>query len=724
MRWLVVVVVLAVCSTGIAQDAENVEMVGRIYNYWEDATDVKIIDELAYVAAGRSGLQIVDVSDLNNINVIAYWDDNPGYASSIDIAGEFAFVADGTGGLRIISLNDPESPEEIAFCGGSGDIKDVVISGNYAYVADYRHGIRDPGGLRIISIAEPDDPEEVGYVESQSAIALSVSDQYAYLVDEGEGLIVINISDPENPEEVGRCEDTVLPAGVVVSDEYAYLCEFGGLCIISIADPENPEWIGQLYLHVDVPKDIQIADELLYVSYEDEGLFAVSLNDPDNPEVVGQFEVGNIAGIAIENDCAYVTNGNNMLQMISVENPENLEFIGGYSTGGYAEDVVVSGDYVYAANGSNGLCIVSIDPQNLEEVGNYDTPGIAYNVAVSGDYAYVADYLSGLRVVSVADPENPEEVGDVAVRSRDVAVSEDFAYVVYNNNLDVLSVEDPENPQRVGQYRSRYIGWIRSVEISGNLIFLCSLPDYDVFEDRDFGGKLTIISVEDPENPEEIGSIYNLDDIMDVWVSGDYAYLAVNNQRGLRVVSIADPANPREVGYYDSPLRNAKGIAVSGNYAYVTDWRRGLFVISIADPENPEEVGFFDTPGVASSVALLEDGLIYVADHSNLGIYRFTDPADVNDSFILPPSSFTLLCAYPNPFNSQTLISYQLPTETHLDLGLYDISGRQVMTLFSGVRSAGVWSTMLDGNGLVSGVYFIRLNSDEQQLSQKVVLIK
>ena len=88
------------------------------------------------------------------------------------------------------------------------------------------------------------------------------------------------------------------------------------------------------------------------------------------------------------------------------------------------------------------------------------------------------------------------------------------------------------------------------------------------------------------------------------------------------------------------------------------------------------------------------------------------------------PESFYLADPYPNPFNSTTRITYQLPTESHLDIALYDISGRQVMTLFSGVRQAGEWSTTLDGSNLSSGVYFVKLNAGEVQMSQKVVLMK
>ena len=88
------------------------------------------------------------------------------------------------------------------------------------------------------------------------------------------------------------------------------------------------------------------------------------------------------------------------------------------------------------------------------------------------------------------------------------------------------------------------------------------------------------------------------------------------------------------------------------------------------------------------------------------------------------PDTATLQAPVPNPFNSVTRIRYSLPMEARLDLGLYDISGRRVVTLYSGVRAAGVWNATLDGSSLSSGVYFVGMSVGEQRLLQKVVLVK
>ncbi len=201
----------------------------------------------------------------------------------------------------------------------------------------------------------------------------------------------------------------------------------------------------------------------------------------------------------------------------------------------------------------------------------------------------------------------------------------------------------------------------------------------------------------------------------------------------MRIIDISDPENPDEAGNYDTQSYTY-GVTVSGDFAYVTDgdilYMNGMFidgglhVVNIADPENPEEVGYYDTPGLARGVAVLEDGLIYVADYTNMGIYRFTDPANVDDNFILHPSAFNLYPAYPNPFNSTTKITYGLPIASNVTLNLYDLSGRLIQTLVERERQADVQTTILNAAELPSGLYFVRLSASGHVFTRKVMLVR
>jgi hypothetical protein len=73
------------------------------------------------------------------------------------------------------------------------------------------------------------------------------------------------------------------------------------------------------------------------------------------------------------------------------------------------------------------------------------------------------------------------------------------------------------------------------------------------------------------------------------------------------------------------------------------------------------------------------------------------------------PSEVAFLGNYPNPFNPTTTIRYQLPTDGQVSLVVYDLLGREVVTLASGTHKAGYHSATWTARAASSGVYFARL---------------
>ena len=100
------------------------------------------------------------------------------------------------------------------------------------------------------------------------------------------------------------------------------------------------------------------------------------------------------------------------------------------------------------------------------------------------------------------------------------------------------------------------------------------------------------------------------------------------------------------------------------------------------------------------------------------------------------PTAYALAQNFPNPFNPQTLIQYQLPEARHLTLKIYNLFGQEIRTLFAGQREAGyhaeIWNGRDDfGRNVASGVYFYRLSAEPTAtqpngfaLSRKMVLMQ
>jgi hypothetical protein len=88
------------------------------------------------------------------------------------------------------------------------------------------------------------------------------------------------------------------------------------------------------------------------------------------------------------------------------------------------------------------------------------------------------------------------------------------------------------------------------------------------------------------------------------------------------------------------------------------------------------------------------------------------------------PSAFGLEQNYPNPFNPTTIIRYQLPVTSHVELKVFGMLGQEVGTLVDGVQAAGFKSAVWDASHLPSGVYYYRMTAGSFSSTKKTILIK
>jgi len=98
---------------------------------------------------------------------------------------------------------------------------------------------------------------------------------------------------------------------------------------------------------------------------------------------------------------------------------------------------------------------------------------------------------------------------------------------------------------------------------------------------------------------------------------------------------------------------------------------------------------------------------------------------------IYPVNEFTLYQNYPNPFNPITKIKFTIPfVETHRDASLrtiikvFDVLGNEVAALVNQEKPAGTYEIKFDATGLMSGIYFYRIQAGEFIQTKKMVYLR
>ena len=101
----------------------------------------------------------------------------------------------------------------------------------------------------------------------------------------------------------------------------------------------------------------------------------------------------------------------------------------------------------------------------------------------------------------------------------------------------------------------------------------------------------------------------------------------------------------------------------------------------------------------------------------------------VDDGPLALPRDFSLSQNYPNPFNPSTIISYDVPAVSNVSISIYDMLGRNVITLVNEQQQAGShtveWNGMnSSGIQVTSGIYFYRLEAGQSAITKKMLLLR
>lgn len=171
----------------------------------------------------------------------------------------------------------------------------------------------------------------------------------------------------------------------------------------------------------------------------------------------------------------------------------------------------------------------------------------------------------------------------------------------------------------------------------------------------------------------------------------------------------------------DTVLINGSMIDPEATYTIAANWQLYKMLSSFnLTPENPVEYPD-STEFQVLSAYVMQLGTISPVKEGRI-------QADVLDELDeqgkLIPGQFQLFQNYPNPFNPETEIRYSIPESGVVQLKIYDSLGQEVKTLVNEYKQSGSYVIEWNAKNMSSGVYFYTLESGDNRITKKMLLLR
>ena len=269
--------------------------------------DIQVLDDIAYILDFSSGFKTYDISDpsspeeLDTYAPINYYDPNVKGGHTFCIRGEYAIVAFIHSGIQILNISDPNNIQKVSAIDNGGEYYHSYVKDNLVYCA------KAENGLEIIDISNPQVLTQKGsFSNGNPFYYIYVHDNIAFTNDDSQNkMLYLNISDAQNPTEIMTL-DIIFTQMVVVDDVAFITLETGGVKIYNFSDPFDPVLLNH-YNPGGPMVDIEIQGDLAYLANGAFGLKIINITDPSNPVLVGEYNDGGVStNLCLANNMVFI----------------------------------------------------------------------------------------------------------------------------------------------------------------------------------------------------------------------------------------------------------------------------------------------------------------------------------------------------------------------------------------------------------------------------------
>ncbi|MDA9090601.1 hypothetical protein N9J84_00700 [Porticoccaceae bacterium] len=516
-------------------------------------------------------------------------------------SGDYLYLAAGLSGLIIIDVSDPSDPQHIATF-DSGSVVDVVELGDsVAYIGNYF------GGITVLDITDPESPTVTDSFTT-SVFDMLYHDDRLYVY--GSGLSILDVTEPSN---ILQLDQLGFPSGSESpfsrKGNFLFLGTTDGFQSIKVFDVSDESSILEVH-------NIQTSALVIDMLVEGDFLYATTFSD-DNKYSLNTYQIDSLGNLElIDSRLALSASGKvaTGAESIYLSSPEQLNIytknalnhgtksLVNVSTPLDAKQVELVGDLAYVADGTSLRIYNVSDPESsVDELSSISVTDFIEDMTVSGDFVYLANTVDGLKIIDVSDPENPILAGmenslndtpEGGYVTNTVTVVGDFAYTTIDNlnKLIVHDVSDPSNPALIGSE-------LAITETSHGLVVLSD------FIYRVNSGALQVIDASDPHNltSTQVTFIHGTDLV----IENGIGYMSTLDGE-IRVIDFSNANFPVQLSTALG-LGQGTGIAVVGNIAYMSNAFGIINVFDVSNSAAPVYLSQYKVNGVVSDVAATED---------------------------------------------------------------------------------------------------------------------
>jgi len=335
----------------------------------ESNSRIAVSQDYAYFSSGyelQIGLNVINIANPNNIYKTGSCYQK-GEIVDVEVEGNRAYVLDYGVGLHMFDVQNPANPVELGCYNTDEYVKYISVSGNYAlltihnYVGNYEHW----STLRLIDISNPTNPIAMSDYIFQSIIGKpDFINNYIY-VSNG-FLDVIDVSNPYYPHL--ECIISSFCGGWVVFGNYAYFISGHSITIVDIANHFNPQVLGTYtsayegFCGIDVSGNNAYLLSVFYDGdefhdYENHKLEILNVTNPSNPYQINEQTIDcwfayydNNNKLMISDGYAFYLGMRDILGMVYVRHPMNIQNLQAISPCINSFDI--EENYAYLANDS------------------------------------------------------------------------------------------------------------------------------------------------------------------------------------------------------------------------------------------------------------------------------------------------------------------------------------------------------------------------------------